>query len=154
MIKAAAFAFVIIFSLMTSSVWADDLSVPSPEPIAQIAQLTVPRVNVEAPFRIQPAIAVPRRPDVLFSISRFALYTATAADLATTWRGMHIGRVEANPMLGQSRAVQGAIVGGSIVALSALTQHLSHRGHPRFASVLNFVVAGEHTFAAWHNSVN
>ena len=145
MVKYAGFlrgcAVTVVLS-MSSFAWAEDTLV------------TLPPINVRP---IQGQSLVIERPagnNGLFWASRIALYGATAADLGTTWRAMNAGYVEANPILGQSRAVQGAIVAGSVVALTLLTQRLYHNGHPRLATVLNLVVAGEHGFAAWYNSRN
>lgn len=91
------------------------------------------------------------RVDAMYMSSRLALYGSTAGDLATTWNGLSHGRYEANPVLGQSRFRQGAISIGSVVAVDFLTSRLRKSGHRKLATILNFVVAGQHSYAAARN---
>jgi hypothetical protein len=64
---------------------------------------------------------------------------------------MSKGHSESNPILGQSRARQGAIVIGSAVAVDFLTQRLHKAGHKKMAKVINFLIGGEHAVAAGYN---
>ena len=91
------------------------------------------------------------RPNALFRASQVAVYGSAAADLATTWRGLGPYRREVNPILGQSRVRQGSIVLGTSVALNLLTGKLYKSGHPKVATVLNFIIAGGHSYAAVKN---
>ena len=159
-VRSSRVLFVAMFLLTASSAWADEPQAVSPEPVDQIAKLTLPPKPTLPPMSLgsigarSTIIEAPAENKTLFRVSSVALYAATAADLGTTWAALSRNRVEANPMLGQSRLVQGAIAGGSAIALTAVTGLLYRTGHPKIATILNFVVAGEHGFAAWHNNRN
>src|ERR1700722_6788747 len=68
-------------------------------------------------FTEKPPISLERpHPNTLFQVSQWTLYASAATDLATTWHGMSSqNRLEANPILGQSRLQQGTIVMGTAV---------------------------------------
>jgi hypothetical protein len=163
MIESVRSSRVLIATLLlltASFAWAEEPQVASSEPLGQIAKLTLPpkptlpTMSLGSIGARSTIIETPAENKTLFRVSSVALYAATAADLGTTWAVLSRNRVEANPMLGQSRIVQGAIAGGSAVALTAVTGLLYRTGHPKIATILNFVVAGEHGFAAWHNNRN
>src|SRR5438045_2414639 len=67
--------------------------------------------------------------DFGYSASRLGLVAATTADMRTTWQVMNRGGSETNPLLGQSRVQQTVIAGGSVVALTFLTEALYKSGH-------------------------
>ena len=102
--------------------------------------------------RVGRVIAAFHGNDLTFCASRFALFATTVADIQTTWHGIDRGGYELNPVLGQSRAQQGLVAGGSVAALTLMTERLYNAGHRKMALIINVAVAGEHGFAAWHNA--
>jgi hypothetical protein len=90
--------------------------------------------------------------DHLFSASRFALFAITVADVETTWHVIDRGGHELNPVLGQSRAQEALIAGGSVAALTVVTERLYKTGHRKLALIMNVAASGGHGFAAWHNA--
>ena len=146
------FCFAIMLSILSTGISAP-LDGELPDTAIQATQVALPQFNYR-PVDAKGADGYSPNHDFPFSASRILLFGATGADLGTTWHELSQNRREANPMLGQSRVMQGVIVGSSVVALTFLTARLHHNGYNKLATVLNFVVAGEHSFAAWHNVRN
>jgi hypothetical protein len=123
------------------------------QPISEEAQLSTvgpiyPAMPAITPISPAPAV----KPDLLYLTSRMTLYGSAISDLGTTWHGLNQGRYEANPVLGQSRVRQGALVMGSVVALDFVSRGLFKSGHPKLAAVVNFIVSGAHGYATVRNA--
>ena len=73
------------------------------------------------------------------------------ADLGTTW-GSSKGRIEANPLLGKSKAQQ-ASVSGALAMFILWEAHLLHvRGNTRAAKYLLWMGSTTHVFAGFYNT--
>lgn len=78
-------------------------------------------------------------------MSQAVLYGGTAFDLGTTWAGIRYGNFkEGNPLLGQRKAVQAGYVIGMAVATDFVTRKLAAAGHPKLATITNFIAGGMH----------
>jgi hypothetical protein len=85
-----------------------------------------------------------------FALSRAALYSGTAADLASTEIAMKRGAVELNPLLGQNRVQRIAVSGGMAILTDWATQRMKV-AHPKLAAGINWVGAGVHFSATASN---
>jgi len=89
----------------------------------------------------------------IYEVSRGAMYAGLAFDLATTERALNHGFYEANPLLGQNRLQRISIASGTVLLTDWFTHQLARNGHPKLATVTNFIVGGAHIGAAAHNFV-
>ena len=91
------------------------------------------------------------RPDRFYRASQLAFVGSMMADLGTTW-SLSERKVEANPVLGKSKAQQASV--SSALALFLLWQaHSLHvRGQTRAAKYLLWMGAAAHVFAVSYNA--
>jgi hypothetical protein len=85
------------------------------------------------------------------SAARPAVWLSLGADLGTTWYAIRAdGRSEANPIMGQSlpRITATAI---GVTALAEIAARKLEREHRRTATVVRWIVAGVHVWAAARN---
>jgi hypothetical protein len=89
----------------------------------------------------------------VYTASRVALYSSLALDIATTERVLRNGGRELNPLLGQNPYRRNATAIGLTLAGDLLgTRWLRKNGHPKLATVTNFVLSGLHFGAGIHNA--
>ena len=91
------------------------------------------------------------RPDRFYRASQLAFVGSIMADLGTTW-SMSERKIEANPLLGKSKAQQASV--SSALALFILWQaHSLHvRGETRAAKYLLWIGTAAHVFAGFYNT--
>lgn len=89
----------------------------------------------------------------LYTESRITLYGAAAFDIVTTEMVMRNGGRELNPIAGQNFARRTGVAVGTAVLADFLTNRLRRTGHPKLATVCNFVVGGIRFGAGTHNLI-
>lgn len=77
--------------------------------------------------------------------TRSFLYSSVAADLASTWRK---GRIETNPILGQSKTRQASLAIGSALGADLIASRITNR---KLSHIVRLAVGSIHWTAAAHN---
>ena len=78
---------------------------------------------------------------MVIEILRAAMYIAAGLDLGTTWKGMSLGQREANPILGQNRIRQAALVLGSVIFTDLMMRWALGQGEILIA-VIGYAIIG------------
>ncbi len=87
----------------------------------------------------------------VYTASRITLYSGLAWDLGTTEVILKAGGRELNPVLGQNPYRRIGLAIGSTVAVDFATRWFRKNGHPKAATVINFVFGSVHIGAGIHN---
>jgi hypothetical protein len=95
--------------------------------------------------------AIPVYGQSAYTTSRITLYSGLGFDLGTTEVILKSGGRELNPVLGQSPYRRVGVAIGSTVVVDVATKWLRKNGHPRAATVINFVFGSVHIGAGVHN---
>ena len=77
-----------------------------------------------------------------YNLSRVALYSGAVFDITTTVAIRNVP--EANPVIGQQPVRQIAMVGGLTVISDSLSRELKKDGHPKAATIINFITGSVH----------